>query len=173
MADRIGLSPHMLRQFSAVRRLAPRVRDFFSDRRLDSVDAAVHLAMLPEKEQLKMATALATRDIDTKDLRGAIRLRRVGAPGSIETLLTRVKQSKTKKEYVAEFVVRGSHTQESILAAFHGYIPAKSIVRLHIDGRLGRIVLNADGRNALRKAAAKLGVSFKHAIPAMLRPKNS
>jgi len=169
VADRIGLSPHMLRQFSTITRLNPKAQALFSLRKLDSVDAVVHLAMLPAKEQVAMAEALATRDIDTKDLRAAIRLRRVGAPGSIGTLLSRVKRSKTKREFVAEFVVRGNHDRKSILSAFRPYIPTDSFVRLEIKGRLGRLVLNVKGRQALAKAAIRLGVPLKHVIPAILR----
>src|SRR5437867_2915361 len=78
VADRIGLSPKMLRQFSYVGRLSKRVQRLFRKRRLDSVDAAAHLAMLPPKEQEIAAEALASREIDTIDLRAAIRLRRAG-----------------------------------------------------------------------------------------------
>lgn len=173
VADRIGLSPHMLRQFSAIRRLNPKAQALFSSRKLDSVDAVVHLAMLPAKEQVTMAEALAVQDIDTKDLRAAIRLRRVGAPGSISSLLGRVKRSKTKREFVAEFVVRGNHNRESILAALRPYVPAASFVRLEIKGRLGRLVLNAKGRPALAKAAKRLGVPLKHVMPAILRETHS
>lgn len=169
VADRIGLSPHMLRQFSAISRLNPKAQALFSSRKLDSVDAAVHLAMLPAKEQIEMAESLAAQDIDTKDLRAAIRLRRVGAPGSIYSLLGRVKRSKTKREFIAEFVVRGDHNRESTLAAFRTYIPKDSLVRLEIKGRLGRLVLDAKGRQALAQAAKRLSVPLKHVIPAILR----
>lgn len=169
VADRIGLSPHMLRQFSVIRKLNIEVQSLFSKRRLDSVDAVVHLAMLPEKEQLAMAAALEVRDIDTKDLRAAIRLRRVGGRGSIKDLLGRVKSSKTKREFVAEFVVRGEQARNSIMDAFHRHIPADSIIRLEMKGRLGRLVLNQNGKKALTQAATKLCVPLKHVIPTILR----
>ena len=42
---RIGLSAKMLRQFSAVNALAPKVRDLVASRKIDSVDAVSHLAI--------------------------------------------------------------------------------------------------------------------------------
>lgn len=173
VADRIGLSPHMLRQFSAITRLNPKAQALFSTRKLDSVDAAVHLAMLPAREQVTMAEALVTGDIDTKDLRAAIRLRKVGTPGAITTLLSRVKRSKTQREFVAEFVVRGNHDRESILAAFRPHIQPDSILRVEINGRLGRVVFDLKGKQALAKTAKKLNVPVKHVIPAILRESRS
>lgn len=55
VANRIGLSPQMLRQFSYVQRLAEPVQRLFETRRLDSVDAVAHLAMLSPSDQKEVA----------------------------------------------------------------------------------------------------------------------
>lgn len=169
VADRIGLSVHMLRQFSSVHKLSRRVQDLFAHRKLDSVDAAVHLAMLPAKEQEVLAKALASREVDTIDIRAAIRLRRLGRAGSIDNLLRRVKDSKTKQEYIAEFVVRGTHDRNSLLSAFQKHIRLSDIVRLELDGSIGRLVLTEKGKKALFSAAHTLGTPLKHVIPAILQ----
>src|SRR5437879_216082 len=52
VGERIGLSPQMLRQFEAVSKLVPPVQQMFEARKLDSVDAAAHLAMLEPDDQL-------------------------------------------------------------------------------------------------------------------------
>ena len=68
VADRIGVSPKMLTQFSHVKKLSQDVRNLFEKRKLDSVDATTQLAMLTEHEQTVVANALASRAIDTIDL---------------------------------------------------------------------------------------------------------
>src|ERR1700734_2523187 len=103
VGDRIGLSPQMLRQFESVQKLSPSVRRMFSERRLDSVDAAAHLSMLPMKDQVPVARLLAEGKIDTSDVRAVHQQRKSGDTGPIDELIGTVEQSKTKQEYVVEF----------------------------------------------------------------------
>ena len=168
VADRIGLSPHMLAQFSSVLRLAKPVQKLFESRKLDSVDAAVHLAMLPAKEQETISKVLAKKEIDTSDVRAVVQLRQAKAHLPTKRLLRSVKESKTKQEYIAEFVIRGSHDHRSILIKFQKYIPQAEIIRLEIKGALGRLVLTRKGKQALLKAAKLLGATTKHVIPKIL-----
>jgi DNA-binding transcriptional regulator YdaS (Cro superfamily) len=169
VAQRIGLSPHMLRQFSNVRRLPESVQQLFESRQLDSVDACTHLAMLPETEQIILATALTSGEIDTKDLRAIVQLHQRDRSSSIDDLLQRVKESKTRHEYVAEFVVRGAKTRAALLSAFEKHIPPKEIVRLEVNGAFGRLVLTQKGKQALSNTARILKVPIKHVIPNFLR----
>ena len=172
VADRIGLSPQMLRQFSYISRLSRSVQKLFQSRRLDSIDAVTHLAMLPVQEQEVMAEALASGDIDTSDIRAVVQLRREGDSGPIDVLLKRVRESKTKQEYVAEFVVRGSRDYTSITDAFGAYIPESEIMRLELKGAVGRLVVTQKGKHALARAARTLGVPFKRVIPTILQGQN-
>lgn len=169
VADRIGLSSKMLRQFSYVRRLSPGVQRLFESRKLDSVDAAAHLAMLPVREQQAIADALAAGEINTIDLRAVVELRRLGKAASIADLLRRVTKSKVRHEYVAEFVVRGARRPEEILEAFTQYIPSSDIVSLEIEGALGKLVLTPNGKQALAKAAKTLRTPLKQVIPTILQ----
>src|SRR5690242_2028882 len=69
---RIGLSAKMLRQFAAVNDLAPKVKELIASRKIDSVDAVAHLAMLSKPDQLVIANALAEKAIQTADVRGVV-----------------------------------------------------------------------------------------------------
>jgi hypothetical protein len=170
VGERIGLSSKMLRQFGYTRRLSRPVQRLFEMRKLDSVDAATHLAMLPQNEQLAIASALVSGEIDTSDIRAVTQLRKsLGRSPSVNSLLERVKRSKTKQEYVLEFVVRGSCDRRSIAKAFRNILPESEIVRLEITGALGRLVLTQDGRTSLAKTARALGVPLKRAIPSILQ----
>lgn len=169
VGERIGLSAKMLRQFSAVNGLAPGVKELFAGRRIDSVDAAAHLAMLPESDQLTVADALADKAIQTADVRGIVQLRQLEPGLPIATLLGRIIDSKTKHEYVAEFVIRGGRTRNDLLEAFHAYIAPEHIIRLEIQGALGRLILSDEGKRALSKTASDLGLSLAEVIPAILQ----
>jgi hypothetical protein len=168
VAERIGLSGKMLGQFASVRRLSPGVKRLFEKRELDSVDAATHLAMLPMGKQIKVANALARGEIDTNDVRAVVELWRAGRSVPFDHLIRRVRDSKTKQEYVAEFVVRGDRDRGQILAAFKEYVPLSEIIRLELEGALGRLVLTQKGKQALVKAAKTLHTPIKHVIPAIL-----
>ena len=169
VADRIGLSSNMLRQFSNIKKLSPSVRKLFESRDLDSVDAVTHLAMLPERDQAIVAAEIVSGKINTSDIRAVIQLREVGESGPIADLLHRVESSKTKKQYLAEFVLRGKSSKTEILDSFCKYIPTHDIVSLELDGSIGRLLLTPSGKQCLLKAARKLGVPTKHVIPAILQ----
>ena len=168
VADRIGLSPKMLRQFSFVSRLSPSVQLLFENRQLDSVDSAAHLASLPETDQEALAKALASGNLDTSDVRAVIQLIRNGGARTINQALQKVKSSKSRKEYVAEFVVRGGLTKPEITKLFQTYIPEKEIKAIEVRGALGRLTLTPKGRAALTNAARVLGVPFKRVISTIL-----
>ena len=168
VADRIGMSSKMLRQFAYVRRLSKPVQKLFESRQLDSVDAAVHLSMLNAREQLVMAQSLASGEIDTGDIRAVIQLRRTGQSRPIGSLIKRVRESKTRQEFVAEFVVRGAGSKLKVLGAFRRYVPVSEIVQLELSGALGRLVLTSKGKQALAQAARSLCVPLKRVIPIIL-----
>jgi len=168
VAERIGLSSKMLRQFSYVDRLSKAVRRLFEQRKLNSVDAAAHLAMLPLEEQDIAARELVSGGIDTIDLRAVTQLRRHQKGISIAEVLERVKASKTKQEYVAEFVVRGERDRRKLLETFEKHIPSREIVRLVLNGAFGRLVLTASGKRQLFNIAKRLGCTAKNVIPHLL-----
>jgi len=168
VANRIDISPKMLRQFSYVHRLSKPVQKLFERRELDSVDALAHLAMLPAADQGPVARALASRHIDTSDVRAVVELRDKDRDRPVGDLIERVKSSKTTKEYVVEFVIRGSRDRETLEAAIRRYIPQTEIIRLEVNGIIGRLVLTQQGKEALAKAARALRSTLKTVIPAIL-----
>lgn len=168
VADRLGLSEKMLRQFSYVGRLSPKVRELVETRKLDSVDAVTHLGMLPTKQQEVVADAFRTGEINTSDIRAVVQLQRSHYSNSIKEILKRVKDNKIKREYIAEFVVRGSRSPERILRKFQKYISPQEIIRVDIDGSFGKLVLTQSGKKELFRAAQTLGTSINQVIPIML-----
>ena len=168
VSDRLGISTKMLRQFSCVDRLAPEVRELFSLRQLDSVDAAAHLGMLPPRDQILVAKELAAGRIDTSDIRALVQLRKFGASKSVQALLDRVREGKTKRHFVAEFVVRGSATKDQISDAICRFVEPMEVVELKVDGVLGKLVLTQSGKKQLSRAARELNVTIKQVISRIL-----
>jgi len=168
VAERIGLSENMLRQFLHVRRLSPDVQILFKSRKLDSVDAVVHLSMLSESEQKDAAAALVSGKINTIDLRAVINLRRSGDKSEIGSLIQRVCDSKVKREYVAEFVIRGGISKQELHKRLAKYIPPQEIKKLEVEGALGRLVLTQKGKNTISTISKNLGTPLKRVIPKIL-----
>lgn len=168
VAERIGLSTKMLRQFSYTRRLAPKVSALVKKRVIDSVDAVTHLAMLAPKDQEAVAKALVKNGVDTADIRAIVQWREAKPTAAIAQLIEGVTASKTRQHYVMEFVVRGSLRRSTILARIREYVTPANIVRLDVDGPLGRLVVNREGKREVFQAAKALGVPTKHAMTAIL-----
>lgn len=168
VADRLGLSTKMLRQFSYINRLAPSALHLVETRKLDSVDAVTHLAMLSARQQEAVTRALQRGTISPSDVRPVVQLQRAGYSDSIPAIISRVKKEKTKREYIAEFVVRGSRDRKRILRNFQRYISPENILRLEFSGVLGRLVLNPAGRKELSKAARQFRTSLSQVIPRIL-----
>ncbi len=168
VANRIGLSEKMLRQFSLVTRLQPKVQQLFKSRVLDSIDAVAHLISLSGKEQILVANMLADKSMDTKDLRAIVQYRKKNPSISIENIVDRVMDSKTKKHYVAEFIIREGNNYNKLMNKFKQYIPSDEIVRLDIDGAIGRLVLTKNGKQELQQIARNHKARFKDVITKIL-----
>ncbi len=168
VADRVGITPKMLRQFSAVERTTSSVKKLFRDRSLDSVDAATHLAMLAASDQLPVASALANRTIDTSDVRATLESRKRNPTRPIEDILKDVRHSKTQMHYVIEFVIRGDMSAAAIQRKLEKRIPPAGIVRVEAEGPFGRLILTRDGKAQLTAKSKQLGVRLRDAVPTIL-----
>lgn len=170
VADRIGLSSKMLRQFLTIRQLAPAVQDLFATRRLDSVDMAVHLRMLLPEEQTFVATEASRGDLSTGDVRAVSQYRKEHSDTQIEDIVKKVKATRNIKQYVVEFVVRGRNPgNRALLGRFGDVLGKGSIVSLALDGSIGKLVLNQKGRSLLRGVAKANGLTQAEAIDKIAR----
>ena len=169
VGERIGLSAKMLRQFAAVNELTPKVRELVASRKIESVDAVAHLAMLSKRDQLVVARALANKLIQTADVRGVVQLRQLKPDVPADTLLQRIIETKTKREHVAEFIIRGGQTESQLRQALEAYISAEHIIRVEIEGAFGRLILSDKGKRELSGAASELGTSLANVIAAILQ----
>ncbi len=161
VAEAIGLSGKMLAQFCRVNGLEPEVQELVSKKAIDSVDAVAHLAQLARREQLRAATELAKREIDTIDLRALVELRKRDPKALFENIIERVKCSKTQREYVAEFIVRSRLNRDELLERFKQLVSPQNILGLALSGSFGRIRFNKQGYRELTAAARRRGLNVR------------
>jgi len=170
VSDRIGISTNMLRQFQYVKKLSPRVQQLFRERKVDSVDIAVHLSMLNDADQIPVSQQIASGQLDSADVRAILDLRKSKAYMKIQAIIDRVKESKNIKEYVAEFIVRNKAIDTGLLRKrFDHVIGEKNIVSLRLKGSFGSIVMTLEGKGRLEHRSREKRVSRSGIINAIVQ----
>lgn len=160
VAERIGLSANMLRQFQYVQKLSPSVRALFAERKIDSVDAAVHLSLFGEQDQIVVAEELTNDQLDSADVRAIAELRKELPDVNIDEIIERITTTKNVKQYVVEFVVHSKKTTLELLRErFSQIIGSKNIVSITVKGSIGSVKMSAKGRDLLQKAANSKGIT--------------
>lgn len=165
VADRIDLSAKMLRQFTYVSRLSHPVRRLFTSRKIDSVDAAVHLSKLSFAYQLPIAKELAAGAINTADVRAIHDFSKQHPRTPISKVIENIKITRNIKHYVAEFVIRG-HTSDVVLLKklFSDALGEKNMFSLEVNGLIGKITLTASGKKNLARLCRTTGLTRKNVI---------
>lgn len=111
---------------------------------------------------------MASRALDTSDLRAVVELRKKEPLKSVRSLIRRVIDSKSKKQYIAEFVVRECLTEQRILELLSHYVAKSDIISIEVAGSLGRLVLSANGKAGLQLASRKLHVPLRSVLSRIL-----
>lgn len=164
LSDRVGLSSKMLRQFSLVWNLHPKVREMFESRVLDSVDLAAQLSTLELADQIIIAEKVASGAMQTKDVRDFRELRKKNGAIDPEQLIKKVITSKPQVEFLAEFVLRSGETVQILNDRFNKYLPEKEILRIKVDGSIASLALSRTGRDRIRDLARRSGFTLEQAI---------
>jgi hypothetical protein len=152
----------MLGQFSRVEDLEPEARELVANRTIDSVDAVVQLAQLSPSEQQIVAKAIAAKELDTKDVRAVVEMRKSARNKNLSQIIESVKSTKTQRHYVIEFIVRGGVSGKVISERLKHFIhSSSSVVEVLVRGTTGRIILDKAGYAAFRNEATRRGVTIK------------
>jgi transcriptional regulator with XRE-family HTH domain len=168
VADRTGVSEEMLREFLAAERLAPAVRKLVRSRRIDSVDVAYRISLLPDDEQGPVAGAFMAGELTSDDVRAVVSFRR-RAPGvGIAEALARVASSRNIKHYVAEFLLpTGARGPDVLRGRFAQAIGEANLCLFEVVGRVVRLVVNADGMRRLQALAKERGMTKRSLLKAL------
>jgi len=169
VADRVGISTKMLSQFKSVAKLSSKVKALFASRKIDSVDAAVHISSLPVPDQVVVANKLSHSEIDTSDVRAILQVRKHNLKMPISTVVECIQKTKTKKHYVVEFAIRGEKTKAELESLLKQSFNSSDIVALEIQGSLGRLILTQSGKRQLGALAKEHSIPIKNVISRLLK----
>lgn len=165
VAERIGLSEEMVRQFATVQDLSPRVKKLVAERKIDSVDIAHRLSKLARSEQHVVARARVAGELNSDDVRAVVALRRSAPRLDIQRVIQRVKKSRNIREYLAYFPVPGgARNVRSLRARFGRVVGSENIRSLSIEGALGTLAVNSQGKRRLAEAAKREGLTKRKLI---------
>lgn len=170
VGERIGLSEEMLRQFATVNNLSPKVKRLVADRKIDRVDVAHRLSKLPPSEQYHVATLVVSGELDSDDVRAVVTLRRSAPDLDIREVVERVRSSRNIKEHVAYFPVpAGLPDLKAVRSRLADVVGDANIRCCSIEGALGTLVVNSQGRKRLAEAARNEGLTKRKLIDRIVR----
>ena len=160
LAQAIGLSDEMVRQFLRVEKLAPEVKRLVADGRITGVDVADRISRLPCPDQLPVARLVVSGELDLQDVRAILSFRKTAPRVRIREVIDRIKTSRNIKEYVAEFIVPQRGAAPAVLLKKFAAVFGRSNIRsLKIECQIGRIVITAEGKKILLNKANTLRLS--------------
>lgn len=154
VAERIDLSSKMLRQFTAINGLSKKVKAYFADRKIDSVDIAVHLLKFSKSDQNIITKEIVKSELNSADVRAIWEFKKDFPKSKICEAIERVKNSRNVKHYVIEFVIRSAKTKSSYLSKRFGeVIGVENLTSIEKEGSIGRIKMNKLGKEKMSQFA--------------------
>ena len=160
LAQAIGLSDEMVRQFLRVEKLAPEVKRLVAGGKITGVDVADRISRLPAPDQLPVARLVVSRELDLQDVRAILSFRKTAPRVPIGKVINRIKRSRNIREYVAEFVIPQTGATPAVMLNKFAAVFGKSNIRsLEIECQIGRIVITAEGKKILLNKAKTLRLS--------------
>ncbi len=165
VADMIGLSNKMIRQFTYINKLIPEVKELFRKRDIDSIDIAVHLSMFENHEQLIVAKEVAKKKLNSADVRAIRELRKDAPTLGINEIIKRVKSSRNIKQYIAEFIITSQNvSEEQLRDNFSKVIKDENIIKMKKDDLFCEITMSSEGKQLLQKYSSKNGLTKAQAV---------
>lgn len=156
VAEAIGLSTEMLRQFARASKIAPEARRFVTTGAIQSVDIADRISRLPAADQLPVAQRVARGELTGDDVRAIISLRKVQPKLPMSEVISRVTGSRNVREYIVQFLVPAGEVElKDIEDRFSKLLGREGVRSVSVEKGLGTLILNKDGRNRLELIARR------------------
>jgi hypothetical protein len=168
VADSIGLSTRMLKQFLVIEKLDKSVLPHVKARTLDSIDTLNYLARFTHRDQRNLLPILLKKQLSSKDLRSVYQQRSVLPDTSIAQLIKRVASGKNRRVYELQFVLRGDLTKEQIAHRVRAITKPEGLEAVALDGPVGKVLLSRDGLQRFRTYARDKRIAFKSVLSHLL-----
>lgn len=169
VAEKIGLSYEMLREFVSIKKLPPKVKRLISERRIESIDVAFHLSKLKEPDQETLAEAYVKDGLTSESIRAIVILKRNSPNVPISTVIKRVIGSQDIKQYVVLFnLAKEEIDRKKILLRFSSLLGKENIISFSVERNVGTLKINRKGKNVLQKIARDSSLSKRELIEKVL-----
>lgn len=154
VAERVGLSTEMLREFRSVRLLDPEVRELVEKRVIDSVDLVYRISKLDPKTQ-KAVVDKVLKDQMTGDDARVVKSLVVGRKGSGKAAILQTMKSRDIKTYLIQFRMPKERTSCQLRGDFSKIIGGREIVSFKFEKGMAVLELSYRGQKELRIAAKR------------------
>lgn len=168
VAERIGISERMIKQFMTYEKLDSNVQLYVQQRLIDSVDAVNYLAKFRKDEQKKLADLYVAKELTSQDLRSIYQQKKLLPNLTIEKLIIRVMEGKTKKIAIVEFIVREGLKERKIYNALVPVIGKDNILNVYLGSPIGEITLAPEGVKLLKEYGRKNGIPLRRIMSQLI-----
>lgn len=168
LGEQVGLSGKMLGQFLMVDRLVSPVLELVDARKIDSVDAVAHISQLNCIDQQEVARRVLNDGWSTADIRAFVEARKYDREFDSASLAEKVSLARSEKQFVFEFIVRGSLDTRTVKEKLADSLPTNSVVSINIKGTRGELVVTSSGYEALQAVAKRKRVPLRLVLPQII-----
>lgn len=164
VAQTIGISEEMLREFASINKLCKSVKRMIEDGRLTSIDVGYRLSFLPKTGQLKVAKAYVDNELSTKDVRDVVSWYRKNPKSEIQDAIDRIKESKDIVQYVIKFRIAKKQRIRVLRRRLSKLLGEENLVSFKVSGQIANLVVNEKGRRTLQEEAKKRRITKRKLI---------
>jgi len=159
----------MLQRFLSVERLCPEVQQLVQGRKIDIINVVYYISSLGTEAQKTIAQEVLAGRLTAEDVRVLAPLIRSLPNLPLNRLISRVRESKDVKLYVAYFhVPAGSGGADRLRSRFESLVGSGEIVSLTVEDEIGSLELTRLGHEKLRQAARGRGVPLRRLVDSLV-----
>ena len=165
LAQKVGVSCEMLRQFAAVERLSPAVKGLVSARRITSVDTAYRLSRLDHTDQEFVANELVSGRISGKEVRDLVSFHKRNPDVPAREIVERLRSFRQVVRYLIKVPVPAERGAEfSLRSRLLPLLGERNIVSVQVGGQIGTVIISEEGQKRLQAEAKRRGVTRKQLV---------
>jgi len=167
VADRVGLSSEMLREFRSVRFLNPEVRSLVEERIIDSVDLVYRISKLDWKGQKAVIDRFLKEDLTGDDAR-VIKSFQRSSRKSVSNVISKIIKSRNIRTYIVEFEMPKEVKKTHLQKRFEKIVGKAEIVSFVVNDSKATLELSYRGQKKLREAAKDKGTTLRKFVMRIL-----
>lgn len=170
VADIVGISTDMLKQFLSISNLPEEVIALVDERKIDSVAIVFLLSKFPKEDCLQLAKIASEGKLTSSELKILLPYRKQHSSKSIIEILEEVRSSKNIRVSVIQFPKNVTKkTKMEISEIFKAIVGSNDFVDIVEDDRLFNIKIKKAGEMHIRKLAAEKKMSLSNLIITLVK----